>query len=114
MKSMSKTVVVAAAIAALSSPAFAQSVARTPGGDDPAPSAPGPYAGADKPSFYDVDARVAALEARLGAMPRAARSQLNSVKAFLAQQRARHGGELRDWDREHATSRLNRIEAMLG
>lgn len=114
MKPVSKTLCIAAAIAALSSPVFAQSVARTAGGDDPAPGAPGPYAGADKPSFYSVEARVAELEARLGSMSRAARGQLNSLKAFLATQRARHGGELRDWDREHATARLNRIEAMLG
>jgi hypothetical protein len=105
--------VVAALTVFTGAPAFAQ------GCDvDPAPGAPGPYVGAPKDAFYNVEARIAAVEARIGSMgPRAARSaraQLIALKAFEAQQRARHGGELRDWDREAMTARLNRIEAMVG
>lgn len=106
-----------AVVAALSvftgAPAFAQ------GYDvDPAPGAPGPYVGATKEAFYSVESRIAAVEARIGSLSpraaRAARAQLIALKAFEARQRARHGGELRDWDREAMTARLNRIEAMVG
>jgi hypothetical protein len=105
--------VVAALAAFTGAPAFAQ------GYDvDPAPGAPGPYAGASKDAFYSVEARIAAVEARIGALAprtaRGARGQLMALKAFEAQQRARHGGELRDWDREAITARLNRLEAMVG
>jgi hypothetical protein len=85
---------------------------------DPAPGAPGPYAGASKEAFYSVEARIAAVEAKIGTLgpraARAARGRLIALKAFESQQRARHGGELRDWDREAITARLNRIEAMVG
>ena len=104
-----------ALVAALASftaaPAFAQM-----GGVDPAPGAPGPYAGVSKEAFYSIEQRLAAVEARIGTMGtrgRAARSQLSALRAFEARQRARHGGELRDWDREAMAARLSRLEAMV-
>lgn len=114
MQRIAQGLAIVAALAAFTgAPAFAQS-----GDVDPAPGAPGPYVGASKQAFYSVEARLAAVEARIGTMTpraaRAARGQLIALKAFEAQQRARHGGELRDWDREAMTARLNRIEAMVG
>ena len=114
MKSASSSLVIVFALAAFTgAPAFAQ------GWDvDPAPGAPGPYVGASKEAFYSVEQRIAAVESRIAGMParqaRAARAQLMALKAFEARQRARHGGELRDWDREAMTARLNRLEAMVG
>jgi hypothetical protein len=108
-----KGLAVAAALAAFTgAPVLAQNV-----DVDPAPGATGPYAGSSKEAFYNIEQRLAAVEARIGTMGargRAARSQLRSLRAFEAQQRARHGGELRDWDREAITARLNRLEAMVG
>jgi len=121
MSPASNLLLTAAALAAFATaPALAQAqtLQHTPGGVDPAPGAPGPYAGADKSSFYNVEARVSEMEARISAMAgataRQARSQLAGIKSFLATQRARHGGELRDWDREAATARLNRLEQTVG
>jgi hypothetical protein len=112
VKSASSLVVALALAAFIGAPAYAQ-----PGAVDPAPGAPGPYAGASKAAFYSVEGRIAAVEERIGALParqaRAARAELRALKAFETQQRARHGGELRDWDREAMTARLNRLEAMV-
>jgi hypothetical protein len=108
---MKSLLALAACAAALSAaPALAQD-----GGADP--HAADAYAGASKQQFYDVDGRIAALEQRIGAMGRGGariRAALNQVKAFEAQQRARHNGELRDWDREAINTRLDRVEALLG
>jgi hypothetical protein len=101
--------VAAAAAALYALPALAQD-----GGADP--HAPDAYAGAPKQAFYDVDGRIAAIEQRLGGGRGNARARavLNQIKAFEAQQRARHGGELRDWDREAINTRLDRLEGTLG
>jgi hypothetical protein len=84
-------------------------------GVDPAPGATDGYVGAGKQAFYSVEQRMAALEARVaaGRAPRAVRAELAALKAFEARQRARRGGELRDWDREAMSARLNRIEPMV-
>lgn len=116
MKPAYKSFAIAAALAAFATaPALAQAPAATD--PDPAPGAPGPYAGADKASFYNVEARLAAVEARIRTMSprqaRPARAQLVSLKAFLAQQQARHG-EVRDFDREAVSARLSRLESLVG
>jgi hypothetical protein len=105
------------AVAALiGSPALAQTMAGD--GVDPAPGAAGPYLGAPPQAFYDVDSRMAAMEARIQALSgqtaTSAASELRAIRALAATQRARHGGELRDWDREAITVRLNRLEQRLG
>lgn len=76
--------------------------------------APDAYAAAAKPAFYDVEGRIAAYEAKaasLGAERARTLAALRQIKAFAAQQKARHEGELRDWDREAITERLNALAA---
>lgn len=108
MKSLLAIAACCASLLAL--PAFAQD-----GGPDP--NAPDAFAGAPKQAFYDVDGRIASVEQRIAGMGRSgarARAALRQIRAFEAQQRARHGGELRDWDREAINTRLDRLEQMLG
>ena len=81
---------------------------------DPAPGAPGPYVGHSPKAFYDTDGRISAVEQRIGSLPPAQRRRamagLRSIRAEEATQRQRHGGELRDWDREHLNRRLDQLE----
>lgn len=103
------------ALALCSASLFAYPALAQDGGADP--GAPNAYAGASPQAFYDVDSRMARIEAQIQAMGRGgarAMAALRQVKAFEAQQRARHGGELRDWDREAINTRLDRLQAMLG
>jgi hypothetical protein len=94
---------------------FSASLAAAPalaqdGGADP--GAPTAYAGVSKEAFYSVEQRMSAIEQRLRSMGRAAGralAQMRSIRAFETQQRARHGGELRDWDREALNVRLDRL-----
>ena len=92
---------------AFSGPASAQPMS------DPAPGATGPYVGAGPQGFYDVDARLAAIAGRIAALPpgqrRRAGAQIHQIRAEEATQRARHGGELRDWDRENMTQKLDQL-----
>ncbi len=80
---------------------------------NPAPGATGPYVGAGREGFYDVDARLAAVGGRVAALPAAQRrrasAQIRQIRAEEATQRARHGGELRDWDRENMTQKLDQL-----
>ena len=80
---------------------------------NPAPGATGPYVGAGAQGFYDVDARLAAVAGRISSLPPAQRrragAQIHQIRAEEATQRARHGGELRDWDRENMTQRLDQL-----
>lgn len=64
-------------------------------------------------SFRDIDARIAALSGRVGANRKAA-AELRSIKSEEAYRRARHGGELRDWDRELLIKKLDSLQAMVG
>ena len=86
-----------------------------PGPDavDPAPGARGPYVGAGAQGFYNVDARLAAIAGRVASLPPAQRrragAQIHQIRAEEATQRARHGGELRDWDRENMTQKLDQL-----
>jgi hypothetical protein len=94
------------AIAAVSAALFALPALAQDGGADP--RAPDAYAGVSKDSFYTTEQRLEAAEARArgnAAMMR----EVRSIRAFIAQQRARHGGELRDWDREAVNKRLSHI-----
>ena len=85
------------------------------GGADP--HAPDAYAGASKPAVYDVDARIANMEAKARALParesHRAMAALAAIKGFEHGQLARHGGELRDWDREAVNVRLDRLQASM-
>ena len=80
---------------------------------NPAPGATGPYVGAGPQGFYDVDARLQAVAGRIAALPpgqrRRASAQIHQIRAEEATQRARHGGELRDWDRENMTQKLDHL-----
>ncbi len=64
------------------------------------------------PAFAKDGADPQAHDAYAGA-PAPAMNTLRSIRAFAAQQRARHGGELRDWDREAINLRLDALEAKL-
>ena len=80
---------------------------------NPAPGATGPYVGAGPQGFYDVDARLASVAGRVSSLPpgqrRRADAQIHQIRAEEAIQRARHGGELRDWDRENMTQKLDQL-----
>jgi hypothetical protein len=80
---------------------------------NPAPGATGPYVGAGPHGFYDVDARLDAVAGRIASLPpgqrRRASAQIHQIRAEEATQRARHGGELRDWDRENMTQKLDQL-----
>lgn len=95
-------------------PDTAQASPGIPGPDavNPAPGAHGPYVGAGKQSFYDIDQRIAAVSQQVGSLPagqrRQAAAQLRQIKSEEATQRARHG-ELRDWDRENISAKLDKL-----
>ena len=65
------------------------------------------------PAFRDVDARIAAASAKVGHNRRAA-AMLSKIKGEARYRRARHGGELRDWDRELLNKQLDQLDAMMG
>ena len=103
MKPMLTLAILSASL--ISIPAMAQD-----GG--PNPGAPTAFAGASKHGFYDVDQRIASVEQRIKAMGRSgagAMAAMRSIHAFEAQQRARHNGELRDWDREAINLKLDQL-----
>ncbi len=81
---------------------------------DPAPGATRPYLG-HPGAFYDPVQRLQSLDARAAALPpaqmRRVRSDLRAIHAFADTQRQRHGGELRDWDREHMNALMNDLVA---
>ena len=66
---------------------------------------PGYMGGLGGSSFRDVDARIAAAERTMGP------KKLRAIKAEAAMRRARHGGELRDWDRELLNKKLDALGA---
>lgn len=80
---------------------------------DPAPGARGPYVGAGPRRFYNVEDRINRVEGRLAALTasqrRRAYVEMRSIRAEESTQRAKHGGELRDWDREHLNQRLDAL-----
>lgn len=100
----------AGVLAASAAPALAQS------GDDA-------YGGHRPGAFYDLDRREAAIEGRIrdaaehgeigGVQARRAFAQLRAIRGEEAFRRGRHDGELRDWDRELLTRRLDQLAAGL-
>lgn len=117
-----KPVIAAALLAMVAAPAVAQPYGgpgRDPGqgygqgrdgGADP--RAPNAYAGVSKDAFYSVEQRMNAIEQRIRSMGRRgvrAMAAMRQIRGFEAQQRRRHGGELRDWDREALNVRLDRL-----
>ncbi len=86
---------------------------------NPAPGVAGPYQGHGQTAFYDVQARIDRVEQRVkaqltGARQRLALAKVKSIRAEVATQKARHGGQLRDWDRENLNHRLDQLEAQVG
>ncbi len=79
---------------------------------NPAPGATRPYLG-HPGTFYDPVQRLRELDARAASLPpreaRAMRAELRRIHAFAETQRARHGGDLRDWDRERMTRMMNEL-----
>ena len=89
--------------------AGAPALAQDGGPDTGAPTA---YAGASKDGFYSVEQRMDNVEMRIRAMGRGgarAMAAMRQIRAFAAQQKARHSGELRDWDREAINLRLDQL-----
>ncbi len=80
---------------------------------DPAPGATGAYLGAGPQGFYDVDAQLTAVAARVASLPPGPRRrigvQIRQIRTEEATQRARHGGELLDWARESMTQKLDQL-----
>ena len=61
------------------------------------------------PAFLDVFARISADEQKMAGNKRGL-GKLRTIKAEATQRRARHGGELRDWDRELINKKLDVLE----
>ena len=80
---------------------------------NPAPGAPGPYVGAGKDGFYDIDQRISTVGQAIGALPagqrRRAASRLHAIQSEERFKRAKYNGVLRDWDREHLTAMLDHL-----
>ena len=80
---------------------------------NPAPGAQGPYVGAGKQGFYDIDQRISMVGQGIGGLPagqrRRAASQLHAIKSEESFKRAKYNGVLRDWDREHLTAMLDQL-----
>jgi|GEM_PF-5121592 len=105
MKPLISVALVCSAAIAMAGAARAQAVHAD--GADPAPGAASAYVGADKATFYDVEARIDA--AMQQAPSKRAAGQLRALKSEANFRRQRHGGELRDWDRELLSRRLDQI-----
>jgi hypothetical protein len=105
-------IIVAGAMLAVTSTAIAQppSSQAPPAAD---PGVAGPYAGAGVQGFYDVDARIDHIQQAISTLPpgqaHRATSQLNAIRSDLKFRKARHGGELRDWDRELISKKLDEL-----
>lgn len=80
---------------------------------DPAPGAEGPYVGHHPATFYNTADRIVRIERRLAglrtAQRRRAYAEMRSIRAEERTQRAKNGGELRDWDRERLNVRLDAL-----
>ena len=105
MKPLIGVALFCSAALALSGTARAQAVHAD--GADPAPAATTAYVGADKAGFYDVEARI---DAAMQQSPsKRVMGQLRAIKSEANFRKARHGGELRDWDRELLSRRLDQV-----
>lgn len=109
--------VVCAPLAATAQPAGVNVTASQPvPNPPPSTTEPGPgtadpgYAGQlQGPAFRDVFERITADEQKMAGKKRGL-MQLRAIKAEAVQRRARHGGELRDWDRELINKKLDMLE----
>lgn len=122
---MNRILVLAAAAVCFATPLIGTAQPMAPAGPtssqpvaNPPPStvAPGPgtadtgYAGAlQGAAFRDVFERITTDEQKMAGNKRGL-AKLRTVKAEATQRRARHGGELRDWDRELLNKKLDMIE----
>lgn len=103
------------ATAALAQPPSDAGAQMGPPADAPAqphndiPANDGPYAGASPKGFYDVNQRIDHLQAALAGTPHAKRAmtELNAIRSDLQFRMKRHNGELRDYDRELITQKLD-------
>jgi hypothetical protein len=104
----------AATAASAQTPAAPPAPVPAPGGADTA--ATGPYAGAGNPhGFYDVQARIDQMQQAAGALPPAkghrVTAQLKTIRSDLKFRMGRHNGELRDFDREVISDKLDHLAA---
>ena len=63
-------------------------------------------------AFHSVEERIAMAEGKV--TTKAQRAMLAKIKGEAKFRRARHGGELRDWDRELLNKQLDQLQAMTG
>lgn len=110
MRALFLAALLAAPLMSTAPAAWAQDGGANPGAADA-------YAGQPKQVFYSVEDRMNAMEAKAaalgGAQARRARQQIALIRGFERTQRAKHGGELRDWDREALNVRMDRVAQMM-
>jgi hypothetical protein len=122
MRSLSTLIIASLALVGATAAAAQAPVNQAPVNQPPVNQAPaadpgvsGPYAGAGVHGFYDMDARIDHLQQAISALPpgqaRRAASQLKAIRSDLKFRKARHGGELRDWDRELISKKLDQLSA---
>jgi hypothetical protein len=112
-------------IACIAGLAFAATAASAQTKAPPAPvpaaggadtNATGPYAGAGGPhGFYDVQSRIDQMQQAAASLPPAkghrVTAQLKTIRSDLKFRMGRHNGELRDFDREVISEKLDRLAA---
>lgn len=64
-------------------------------------------------AFHEIEPRIAELQGKAHGN-RKATAMLSKIQGEAKYRRARHGGELRDWDRELLNKQLDQVQAMLG
>ena len=116
------TLAAVSAIALMGAAAHAQSVtASAPVANLPPMTTPPTTANADTgysgslhgQAFREIEPRIADLRGKAGGK-RAALGQLSKIEGEAKYRRSRHGGELRDWDRELLNKQLDQVQAMIG
>ncbi len=116
-------------IAGLALAAASAASAQAPAPPAPGPAAPGPtqasggadtnatgpYAGAGPHAFYDVQGRIDHMQQSAASLPpakgRHVVAQLKAIRADLKFRMGRHNGELRDFDRELISEKLDHLAA---
>lgn len=110
-----------AGLALVATAASAQTPAPTPAPTPASAPAPGeanitgPYAGAGAHAFYDVQGRIDHMQQAASALPpgkgHRVVGQLKAIRADLKFRMGRHNGELRDFDRELISEKLDHLAA---
>ena len=98
----------------------ASTTAAAPVANPPASTTAGSNANADTgysgdlqgKAFHSVEERISAAEGKVHTG--AQKAMLNRIKGEAKYRRARHGGELRDWDRELLNKQLDQLDGMMG